>query len=702
MEPDDSGETVEVFDSRLEETTAKRVEPENLYKDNDWLHLNYVVLDRSVEDISRQFGIQISDVREQLQNHEIGGDKESAWIGNAPWKNKEWLQHEYHDKKKSLPKIAADWSVSVSLLFYYMEKYGIPTRSRSEARILWEESHGGDEKYKDEEWLRRQYRDLRKPAGKIATEVDADVSTNTIQYFLHKFDIEVRTDSEAALLRQGRMVHLDHDESNRVDVEGQGESDRLEQTTNKVGLNSYTGPSLGIDSTYKTIDESQSDAVYSPWRDKEWLEHMYGRYGHLTKIANICGTVQATIINWMDHHGLERQRPTKENYTLGEFASAIQSCASELDEPLSFQQYYRWARNTDDVPHYLYEVCDGDITWLEGAKKAGVLTPKMDLECPTGDELKQLRNDADLTQKQLAEIIDTHKDAISMIETGNYVPKADLGSRINAVDWNNVEPVNPIKCPIGTELRELRLDAGVSQAELGNIVNLSSHTISRAERGATSVTKETADKINAIDWKEVKRKKQERLECPTGDRLRELRENAGVTQATVADHIDKPSGTYGQVENDVFEPREELASKLRNIDWDQLEREKDDPVDCPTGDELRSLREDVGASQNDVATQIGISPNSVSDIEAERFEPSTKMAKKINNIDWDLLEHENKCPTGDELRELRKEAGLTQKELADRIGCNQGTISHAERGETQPSKENAIQINTIDWDSLAE
>jgi len=164
------------------------------------------------------------------------------------------------------------------------------------------------------------------------------------------------------------MVHLDHDESNRVDVEGQGESDRLEQTTNKVGLNSYTGPSLGIDSTYKTIDESQSDAVYSPWRDKEWLEHMYGRYGHLTKIANICGTVQATIINWMDHHGLERQRPTKENYTLGEFASAIQSCASELDEPLSFQQYYRWARNTDDVPHYLYEVCDGDITWLEGAK----------------------------------------------------------------------------------------------------------------------------------------------------------------------------------------------------------------------------------------------------------------------------------------------------------------------------------------------
>jgi hypothetical protein len=84
MEPDDSGETVEVFDSRLEETTAKRVEPENLYKDNDWLHLNHVVLDRSVEDISRQFGIQISDVREQLQNHEIGGDKESAWIGNAP------------------------------------------------------------------------------------------------------------------------------------------------------------------------------------------------------------------------------------------------------------------------------------------------------------------------------------------------------------------------------------------------------------------------------------------------------------------------------------------------------------------------------------------------------------------------------------------------------------------------------------------
>ena len=38
------------------------------------------------------------------------------------------------------------------------------------------------------------------------------------------------------------------------------------------------------------------------------------------------------------------------------------------------------------------------------------------------------------------------------------------------------------------------------------------------------------------------------------------------------------------------------------------------------------------------------------------------------------------------LREVRKAAGLTLKELGDRIGVTEGTVSHYEKGTREPSK----------------
>lgn len=44
-------------------------------------------------------------------------------------------------------------------------------------------------------------------------------------------------------------------------------------------------------------------------------------------------------------------------------------------------------------------------------------------------------------------------------------------------------------------------------------------------------------------------------------------------------------------------------------------------------------------------------------------------------------------PTPDELRELRKQAGLSQAELADRIGVHQVSVSRWETGLNDPSLE---------------
>ena len=46
---------------------------------------------------------------------------------------------------------------------------------------------------------------------------------------------------------------------------------------------------------------------------------------------------------------------------------------------------------------------------------------------------------------------------------------------------------------------------------------------------------------------------------------------------------------------------------------------------------------------------------------------------------------------GDLIREARRRAGLTQRELADRLGTTQSAIARLERGRTEPSYERVVE-----------
>ena len=50
-----------------------------------------------------------------------------------------------------------------------------------------------------------------------------------------------------------------------------------------------------------------------------------------------------------------------------------------------------------------------------------------------------------------------------------------------------------------------------------------------------------------------------------------------------------------------------------------------------------------------------------------------------------LLYEEKVDTVGDNIRHLRKDLGLTQKELGDEVGLTQGQISDYERGRRTPS-----------------
>lgn len=49
----------------------------------------------------------------------------------------------------------------------------------------------------------------------------------------------------------------------------------------------------------------------------------------------------------------------------------------------------------------------------------------------------------------------------------------------------------------------------------------------------------------------------------------------------------------------------------------------------------------------------------------------------------------------DRLRQLREAAGLTQIQLALRVGVTQGTIANWERGARRPQLENLVRISNI-------
>ena len=54
-----------------------------------------------------------------------------------------------------------------------------------------------------------------------------------------------------------------------------------------------------------------------------------------------------------------------------------------------------------------------------------------------------------------------------------------------------------------------------------------------------------------------------------------------------------------------------------------------------------------------------------------------------------------KTKMGNQLRELRKKANITQAELAVRLGVQQSAISHWERGDNLPETRNLLKMSEI-------
>lgn len=105
--------------------------------------------------------------------------------------DEDWLRQQYTSEQRSMGEIGEMCGVSSGTIHNWIEKFGIQSRTRSEAR-----TDGDVTKLHNKDWLEREYVENLKPATEIADS--CGVTPDTVYSWLRKHGMEVRTTSESA------------------------------------------------------------------------------------------------------------------------------------------------------------------------------------------------------------------------------------------------------------------------------------------------------------------------------------------------------------------------------------------------------------------------------------------------------------------------------------------------------------------------
>jgi transcriptional regulator with XRE-family HTH domain len=101
------------------------------------------------------------------------------------------------------------------------------------------------------------------------------------------------------------------------------------------------------------------------------------------------------------------------------------------------------------------------------------------------------------------------------------------------------------------------------------------------------------------------------------------------------------------------------------------------------GDHLKKRRLDLGLLQQDVARRIAVTPCTVKNWELDHTSPETRHLPAVH----DFLGYQPSGPGrtfAETLRHLRRAAGLSQEQLAERTSFDESTIAKWERGDKLP------------------
>jgi len=113
------------------------------------------------------------------------------------------------------------------------------------------------------------------------------------------------------------------------------------------------------------------------------------------------------------------------------------------------------------------------------------------------------------------------------------------------------------------------------------------------------------------------------------------------------------------------------------------------------GDHLRKKRLDLKLFQKQVAEKLGVEESTLWNWENNWSSPSLYYIPKIINFLGYIPDCIKPKTLGEKIVIYRQLHGITQKELAHRLGIDPGTLGRWERNESQPNEKLLEKLNTL-------
>ena len=350
---------------------------------------------------------------------------------------------------------------------------------------------------------------------------------------------------------------------------------------------------------------------------------------------------------------------------------------------------------------------------------AQLLPPRATPSTPFGRAVRELRERRGWTQRQLAGRIGCAAGAISDYEVaGSYPAPENLGAIAAALGVPRrqlsalVAKRRPAKrtTAFGRLLRETRIARGMTQQQLAEAIGVRSYTVTIYETtnihprraylpGLIARFAKALDLPPAAIEESLSQPRPVNVPTDFGHRLRQLRIDRGLSQEQLGARCGCSETRIGYYETGQSYPKPGLLPALaRAFDVGVGEFERllprlyGEPKTTPLGSELRRLREERGWTQEQLAERAGLNRRLISKYEASGAYPGPRpLAALVRALGMSPAQLEplqpaaaETTPFGRELRRLRQERDLTQRQLAALSGSRGKNIGQYERGKAHP------------------
>lgn len=171
-------------------------------------------------------------------------------------------------------------------------------------------------------------------------------------------------------------------------------------------------------------------------------------------------------------------------------------------------------------------------------------------------------------------------------------------------------------------------------------------------------------------------------------RIRAYRQKLGLTQRELGEKLGVIGDTIQNWEHGHTYPGLRQAPKMAQIG-------NPFPVFSTRvfGTRLLLARRRLGLSQAELATRLGMSKNTIWEWEHGNHEPRAETRVAIDRLIEEALSEDERVAM--RIRSLRTGLGLTQRELAARLGVYPKTVSRWERGRRRPSEETMERVERL-------